>query len=214
VDDPPKRDRKEDWRDQWKFGAPGHYQFRRIHEAIRTENKTRWRRSLPFPDELFDRWERAKFLGFGENSSVYDSAVILGEVSVGREVWIGPGVILDGTGGLSIGDHSTVSSGVQIYSHSSLQRCLTAGRAPVESRPTSIGRATFIGSMSIVNLGVALGDHVVVAAHSMVGRSFPDFAIVGGCPARKIGEVELVDDGARAVLHFEKSPGGPAAGAE
>ena len=202
--DRPSIERRERWRDQWKFGAPGHYQFRRIHEAIRTENKNRWRRSLPFADELFDRWERAGFLGFGENSSVYDSAVILGDVQVGREVWIGPGVILDGTGGLTIGDFTTVSSGVQIYTHSSLQRCLTGGRAPIEVKPTSIGRCSYIGAMSIVNLGASLGDHVVVAAHSMVNRSFPDLAIVGGCPAKKIGEVELVDDGTRAVLDFGK----------
>ena len=33
-------------------------------------------RSLPFADLLFDRWERAKLLKFGEGSSVYDSAQI------------------------------------------------------------------------------------------------------------------------------------------
>jgi acetyltransferase-like isoleucine patch superfamily enzyme len=192
------------WKDQWKLSLPGHDNLFELHKSLRDQNKNKWNRSLPFADELFDRWERAHFLGFGENSSVYDSAVILGDVTVGHDVWIGPQTILDGTGGLEIGDYATISSGAQIYSHSSLQNCLTAGRAPLERRPTVIGASTYIGSLSIVNLGVTLGSHVVVAAHSLVNKSFGDFSIVAGCPAKKIGEVELVDDGARAILRYKK----------
>lgn len=55
-------------------------------------------RSLPFADLLFDRWERAKMLGFGEGTSVYDSAYIFGDVKVGKNTWIGPFTILDGSG--------------------------------------------------------------------------------------------------------------------
>ena len=50
-------------------------------------------RSLPFADGLFDRWERAARLGFGEGASIYDSAMVYGPVSVGANTWIGPGVV-------------------------------------------------------------------------------------------------------------------------
>jgi acetyltransferase-like isoleucine patch superfamily enzyme len=195
---------KNAWKDQWKLELPGHDNFLEIHNLLRAENKNRWERSLPFADELFDRWERASFLGFGENTSVYDSAVIMGQVTVGHDVWIGPYTILDGTGGLEIGDFVTISSGVQIYSHSSLMKCLTSGRAPLSKRPISIGHSTYVGSSSIVNMGVTLGSHVVVAAKSFVNKSFGDFAIVAGCPAKKIGEVELSDDGSEAVLRYDR----------
>ena len=65
-----------------------------------------WNRSVPFPEALFDRWERARVLGFGEGSSLFDSVHVLGQVQVGCQVWVGPFVMLDGSGGLlSIGDH-------------------------------------------------------------------------------------------------------------
>lgn len=57
-------------------------------------------RRLPFAELLFDRWERAEELGFGKGTSVYDSCLIFGEVSVADNTWIGPNTILDGSGGL------------------------------------------------------------------------------------------------------------------
>ena len=53
-------------------------------------------RVLPIGDYISDRWEKAKYLGFGENSSIYDSSLVLGTVQVGKDCWIGPFTILDG----------------------------------------------------------------------------------------------------------------------
>jgi hypothetical protein len=64
----------------------------------------RFDRSLPFQDGAFDRWERARRLGFGEGASIYNSSLVFGDVSVGEHTWVGPNTILDGSGGkLSIG---------------------------------------------------------------------------------------------------------------
>ena len=62
-----------------------------------------YNRMLPFGDYLIDRWEKAKFLGFGEGTSIYDNVLVIGDVKVGKNTWIGPNVILDGSGGLEIG---------------------------------------------------------------------------------------------------------------
>lgn len=86
-----------------------------LHKGLRKTVKEKWDRNLPFADELFDRWERAKFLGFGENSSVYDSCLIIGSVKVGKNTWIGPFTVLDGSGGLEIGDNCSISSGANIF---------------------------------------------------------------------------------------------------
>ena len=56
----------------------------------RTEIKNKFNRVLPFGELMNDRWEKAKFLGFGKGTSVYDSSVILGDVIVGENTWIGP----------------------------------------------------------------------------------------------------------------------------
>lgn len=45
----------------------------------------------------------------------------------------------------------------------------------------------FIGSGSIVLGGVRIGPNAIVAAGSMVNKDVPEGAIVGGCPAKVIG---------------------------
>ncbi len=55
-------------------------------------------RTLPFCDYVVDRWEKARLLGFGEGTSIYDSSLVFGDVAVGCNTWIGPFTILDGGG--------------------------------------------------------------------------------------------------------------------
>ena len=92
-----------------------------IFFSLRDKKKKKFNRVLPFGDYFSDRWEKAKYLGFGEGSSVYDNVVVIGNVKVGKNTWIGPNVILDGSGGLEIGSNCSISAGVQIYSHDSVK---------------------------------------------------------------------------------------------
>src|SRR6476620_9274623 len=77
--------------------------------------RARYSRSLPMQDAFDDRWERARKLGFGEGASIYNSAGVFGTVTVGAKTGIGPYVVLDGSGGLSIGSTCSISCGVHIY---------------------------------------------------------------------------------------------------
>ena len=78
-------------------------------------------------DYVSDRWEKARFLGFGENSSIYDSSLVFGDVQVGKNVWVGPYTVLDGSGGrLSIGDDCHICAGSQIYTHDTVDRVLNS----------------------------------------------------------------------------------------
>ena len=95
------------YKDDWKRSVPGHAPLRELHEQLRDEMRARWQRAVPFADELFDRWERARYLGFGEGTSIYDASVVLGDVTVGEKTWIGPFTVLDGSGGLRIGRIAT-----------------------------------------------------------------------------------------------------------
>lgn len=162
---------------------------------LRQQNETllreRFNRSLPFADGMFDRWERARRLGFGERTSIYDSASIYGEVSVGNDCWIGPGVILDGSGGpLIIGSFCSISAGVHIYTHDTVHWSLSGGKLPFRTRPVTIGDSVYIGGQSLIVAGVSIGSRCLVAAGSLVTKNVLDGTVVGGVPARSIGRVE------------------------
>jgi len=158
-----------------------------------------YNRSLPMADHVNDRWERAKRLGFGVGTNIYDSSYVIGDVKVAENCWIGMFTILDGSGGLKIGSNCTISAGTHIYSHDNLKSTLTANKIPIEKEPVSIGNNCYIAPHSIISKGVILGDCCVVAAHSFVNKSFPSNAIIAGIPAKQIGIVVLNND----VVSFE-----------
>lgn len=154
------------------------------------EFASKWNRSLPFGDYIVDRWKKARVLGFGEGTSVYDNVLVLGDVVVGEHTWIGPNTILDGTGGLSIGDHCCISAGVQIYSHDTVDRTLTAGEAPVAYSPTRIGSRVYIGPSVTIARGVRIGDGAVIGAHSLVLHDIPAGSKAFGIPCRVTGPAQ------------------------
>lgn len=158
--------------------------LRALYQDLRAQMKGKHRRHVSFGDLMTDRWETAEAFGFGEGTSCYDNVLILGDVAVGRHTWIGPNVILDGSGGLRIGDYCSLSAGVQIYTHHTVRWATSMGKEPVERAPTSIGSGVYIGPQSIIQMGVTIGDGVVIGAMSFVNKDVPDGARVYGVPAR------------------------------
>lgn len=155
--------------------------------ARRRDLHSRFNRTLPFGDYVIDRWERAKELGFGEGSTIYDSSLVLGDVKVGEDTWIGPFTVLDGSGGLEIGSHCSISAGTQIYSHDTVQRSLSGGIAPVARAGTKIGSNCYLGPNVVVVMGVTIGDRVVVGANSLVLVDIPSDSKAFGTPCRVVG---------------------------
>ena len=158
-------------------------------------------RSLPFADGLFDRWERAQRLGFGPGASVYDSACVFGDVKVGPGTWIGPWVMLDGSGGgLSIGATCSIAAGAQIYTHDTVSWALSGGKLKARTGAVSIGDCVYVGSQSVIALGVHVANMAVVAANSFVRHDVPSRTIVAGMPAVSIGRVEGEGESVRLVF--------------
>ena len=145
-------------------------------------------RVLPFGDTVVDRWEKASLLGFGKGTSVYDSSVVIGDVSVAEDTWIGPQTLLDGSGGgLQIGSHCSISAGVQIYTHDTIRRSLSGGLAPVDQARTVVGDYCYIGPNTVIAKGVNIGDRVIIGANSLVNRDVPADSVAYGTPARLVG---------------------------
>lgn len=129
----------------------------------------------------------------GLGSNPYNRhAWISGDPEIGPGTWIGAFTVIDGSGGLKIGAGCDISAGVQIYTHSSMKRCVSGREYPVVDRePVTIGDRVFLGAGAIVNMGVTIGDEAVIGAGAVVTKDVPARTVVAGVPARPIGSVEL-----------------------
>ena len=165
-----------------------------LHKELDQEFISQYKRSLPFNEELFDRWKRAEKLGFGGGSSIYDSSLVFGEVKVGTNCWIGPFTIIDGSGGLEIGDFCTISARVQIYSHDSVKQTLSSGKHPIERLNVKIGNNVYIGPNAMIIKGIKIGSNCVIGACAYVNDDVPDNSIVFGQPAKIKGTVVNEND--------------------
>ncbi len=109
----------------------------------------KFRRYVSLGDLLIDRWETAAHYGFGEGTSCCDNVLIIGDVSVGQNTWIGPNCILDGIGGLQIG--VTVGD----------MRRLTRGQSH------DVGKTDTCTSPVVPDGSAVKESHVVVSKNSM-----------------------------------------------
>jgi maltose O-acetyltransferase len=106
-------------------------------------------------------------------------------ISLGNNVVVNRGVLLDGRGGLlTIGDNVDIAQEAVIW---------TLGHDPHDDYhrdkpgPVTIGDYAWIGHRAIIMPGVTIGRGAVVAAGAVVTRDVPPMTIVGGVPAKTIG---------------------------
>lgn len=148
-----------------------------------------------FLAQLLTDDERARMFGLSGTCRVRENTKILQpeKLVCGEYVWIGENAYIDASGGLSIGDHSTIGVGVYVWTHTSVLANLLhenrPGGAHVVRRPTQIGTGCYIVGQSVINPGVSIGDGAVVLPMSCVNDDVPAGDIVAGAPARSVGAV-------------------------
>tara|TARA_B100001971_G_scaffold44233_1_gene39154 strand:+ start:746 stop:1330 length:585 start_codon:yes stop_codon:yes gene_type:complete len=180
--------------------------LKKLYKYLRDEMWSKKNRELPLDELIFDRWEKARRLGFGKGTSVYHNSYIYGNVKVGENTWIGPFTVLDGEGILEIGDSCSISSGVQIYTHNSVKWAISGGKEFYEKKTVKIGNCCFIGANSVIKDGVSIGDHSVVGACSFVNKEVPPYSIVAGTPAKIVGNVVVDDKGNISFKYNKEQP--------
>jgi len=162
----------------------------KIYQRLFYGKKENFNRGLPFAECFVDRGERAKALGFGKDSTIYDSAVVLGKVKVCENTWIGPNVLLDGSGGLEIGSNCSISAGAQLYSHDSIQWAVSGGKKKYKYAKTIIEDNCYISPNVIVQKGVTIGKGSIIGANSFVNKDIPEGTKAFGTPVEIKGLVK------------------------
>lgn len=109
-------------------------------------------------------------------------------IEIGEGTVIGQNAFLDGRDSLIIGNHVDIASDVLIYN--SEHNINSVDFEPITA-PVEIGDYCFIGPRVIILPGVTIGRGAVVAAGGVVTKNVEPFAIVGGVPAKVIGERQV-----------------------
>jgi maltose O-acetyltransferase len=86
---------------------------------------------------------------------------------------------------VSIGEHTQIGPGVQIYTADHPRDPGQRARGLEFGRPIRIGRNVWIGGGALVMPGVTVGDDALIGAGSVVTRDVPAGATVMGNPARQ-----------------------------
>ena len=107
-------------------------------------------------------------------------------VVLGRCTNINAGCLLDTRGGtITIGAYTDVSAEVNLWT---LQHDYRNPDFATLAGALTIGNYCWIGNRAIILPGVTIGEGAVVAAGAVVHRDVPPYTIVGGVPAKPIGE--------------------------
>jgi maltose O-acetyltransferase len=126
----------------------------------------------------------------GKKSFIHVGAKFFGykNVTIGEGTIVGNGIFIDGRDKVVIGSHTDIASEVMIYNS---EHDLTDPTFTAIEEPVSIGSFCFIGPRVIIMPGVNIGDGAVVAGGAVVTKDVPANTIVGGVPAKVIGERKL-----------------------
>lgn len=125
-------------------------------------------------------------------------------IAIGRNVHIAAYCGMVGRARIELGDFAGLSQRCSLFSSSDdyTGAAMTNPTVPeeftrVEHGAVRLGRHVIIGCGSVVLPGVSIGLGAAVGALSVIRQDVPDFAIMAGNPARKLGER------ARTMLELE-----------
>ncbi|OGM13755.1 hypothetical protein A3A76_03600 [Candidatus Woesebacteria bacterium RIFCSPLOWO2_01_FULL_39_23] len=109
-------------------------------------------------------------------------------ITIGMDSIIGRGTFLDGRNKLVIGDHVDIATDVLIYNS---EHDVEDPEFKAIDAPVTINDYVFVGPRAIILPGVEIGKGAIVAAGAVVTKNVDAYSIVGGIPAKIIGERKL-----------------------
>jgi len=111
-------------------------------------------------------------------------------IEVGRRFSVNSGTIIDGRGGITIGDDVMIGPHTAIYSsgHNFTQLDRPMSSLDHIMSPVVIKDDVWIGAHVCIPGGVTIGKGAVVAAGAVVTNDVEDYMIVSGVPAKSISK--------------------------
>lgn len=150
-------------------------------------------RSLPGFGGMVLRWSlyRLLFKKMQSFATIYSGVYFTHTygISVGRAFSPNTGSMIDGRGGVEIGDYVMIGPYAVIVSSSHDHRQTQAPMATIDHQmqPVRIGNDVWIGAHAVIKGGVTVGTGAVISAGAVVTKDVGDYEIVGGIPAGFIG---------------------------
>ncbi|HEX8528144.1 acyltransferase [Allosphingosinicella sp.] len=136
----------------------------------------------------------------GEGSKVWHFSHVSAGAVIGRSCSLGQNVFVGNA--VRIGDNVKIQNNVSVYDDVTLEDDVFCGPSMVftnvynprshvsrkdEYRPTRVRRGATLGANCTIVCGIEIGEYAFIAAGAVVNRDVPDFALVAGVPARRIG---------------------------
>ncbi|HOX96069.1 MAG TPA: acyltransferase [Candidatus Woesebacteria bacterium] len=111
-------------------------------------------------------------------------------IKIGEGTIIGDHAFLDGRAPIIIGKHVDIASAVMIYNS---EHSLKDSQFTAIEEPVTVGDYVFIGPRVIIMPGVHVGNGAVIAGGAVVTKDVLENTIVGGVPAKVIGDRPIKD---------------------
>ncbi|MDG1332157.1 MAG: acyltransferase [Crocinitomicaceae bacterium] len=138
-----------------------------------------------------------------KDTRIGSATSIVGQDGLNLEdnVFIGQFNFIEATNGITIREGCQITNYVSIITHSSHiairlygdQYRNTADPIAYNKGTVEIGKYTFVGPHVTIMPETKIGKGSIIASHSMVKGEFPDFSIIGGTPAKVIGDTREMD---------------------
>lgn len=149
------------------------------------------------PLHFFRRWVYQMAgvkIGMGSTIHMWASFFYPPNIEIGEDSIIGDHCFLDGRASLKIGNHVDIASQVLIYNS---EHDVHADDFHATEEPVIIEDYVFVGPRVVIQPGVTIKKGAVVAAGAVVAKDVEECQIVGGVPAKVIGERKVKD------LHYK-----------
>jgi acetyltransferase-like isoleucine patch superfamily enzyme len=118
-----------------------------------------------------------------------------GFIHIGDNVFIGMFTVMDGRGGITIGNNVGLGPGVSLFAqlHNHDDTGAEFWEQGFTAKGIKIEDSVSVGARAIILDGVTIGEGAVIGAGSVVTHDVPKFAIAAGVPARVIKYRKKVD---------------------